>query len=344
MVCGVDDSGKVVGQAIEDSTFRALTQSILANTDERLVVSISRLTLESKAVIAIEVQESPLKPHLAYGEAFKRMGTSTVALAQAEYRSMLAEKQNGHGADRDLLKDCTIAEINTEILYKFISIANEKRNSNFSSLADPLDILTSLELMHAGVLTKGAVLLFGKTPQKIVPAAEIRAACFATGTRDVFLDQQIIAGTLFEQFDAAMAFVRKHILIGADTSKIGSRTSNEFPLLAVQEMIANALVHRDYHDPASIYLNIVLRTGIEVTNPGNLPGPRITPETMPLIHASLPRNRRIARVFYLASIIEQWGMGGSRISRACSTAGLMPPQWISERGSVSVEIRAAKQL
>ena len=37
------------------------------------------------------------------------MGSSNVALSQTEYRSMLATKQNGAGADRDLLEHAVVA-------------------------------------------------------------------------------------------------------------------------------------------------------------------------------------------------------------------------------------------
>ena len=154
IICGVSDSGKIIGMMIEDSTLRSVTQSILANTDERLTVKVEKQTLENRSVLIIDVNESPLKPHLAFGKAFKRMGASNVSLSQAEYRQLLSQKQNGHGADRDLLENVGVEDLDADLIYKFIEIANQKRNSNFSTLADPMDILTTLELCHNGILTK----------------------------------------------------------------------------------------------------------------------------------------------------------------------------------------------
>lgn len=338
IICGVNDRGEVAGQEISDATLREITQSIIANTDERLIVSVEKLNLNSRQIVLITVLESPLKPHLAYGKAYKRSASSNIALSQAEYRQMLSEKQNGLGADRDLLNNVTIDDLDLELIQKFVEIANERRNSNISTFKDPLDILTTLELAHNGVITKGAVLLFGKSPQKIIPAAEIRAACFKDASKNVFLDQEIIGGTLFQQFDQAIGFIKKHILLGTDTSKEGFRSTTEFPIVALQEMIANALIHRDYHDEASTYLNIILRESIEVNNPGALPAPKITPELMHQGHPSIPRNRRLARVFYLAGVIEQWGMGANRIIQACKQASLKPVVWKSENATVSVKI------
>jgi len=251
VVCGVNDNGEVTGMMVEDSTLRAITQAILANTDERLTAKIEKLTLENKTVLIVDVNESPLKPHLAYGKAYKRMGTSNVALSQAEYRQLLAHKQNGHGADRDLLDQLSIEDLDIASIYKFIDLANFKRNSNFSTLADPLDVLTNLELAHNGILTKAALLLFGKNPQKHLPSAEMRVAVFQDHSMSVFLDQDVITGTIFNQFDRTIEFIKKHIFLGSNTNIIGSRSSTQFPFVAMQEILVNALIHRDYHDQSS---------------------------------------------------------------------------------------------
>ena len=338
VICGISDKGEVIGQEVTDSTLKSVTQAVLAHTDERLSISAERFVLDNKQVLLLSLNESPLKPHLAYGRAYKRIGSSNVELSQAEYRSILAEKQNGHGADRDLLANLQLADLNTEAIYKFIDIANTKRNSNFSTLSNPLDILTNLELAHNGVLTKGAALLFATNLNKFIPQAEFRLAFFEDEKREVFLDQEILTGDIISQFDGALAFIKNHILIGADTNKIGQRTHSEFPMNALQEMLANALVHRDYHDKASSYCNIVKHKYIEVNNPGTFPTPRVTAENMNQHHASIPRNRRLARAFYLLGLIEQWGQGGRKIARACKEHDLKDPVWNEENGTISVKI------
>lgn len=199
--------------------------------------------------------------------------------------------------------------------------------------------LVILELAQGGQLLKGAVLLFGKEPTKFLPSAELRAAHFKDHNRDLFLAQRVFSGDLFDQFESAMQFVKERLPIQVDTKKVGDRTALKVPLVVVQELVANALVHRDYRDGACTYLNIVAQESLEVSNPGALPAPRLTPETMLLPHPSLPANRRIARVFFLAGIIEQWGEGARRAGRALTERGLSEPLWTSERGTVSVKVR-----
>lgn len=339
VVCGVQDDGSIVGQDISDATLREVSQTILANSAERLYPSIERVTVEGKSVLLISVPSSPLKPHTAYGRPYKRVGSTNAAMDQTEYHRLLGSKMNGGGADRDICPDASMADIDEARLKRFVEIANDKRNLNLSLFADPLQILESLELAQGGALNKGAILLFGRKPQRFVAAAELRAAHFENDRREVFLTQRVFEGDLFQQFEAALQFVRDRLSTRIQTTLSGDRVQAKLPMLALQELVANALVHRDYRDAASTYLNITAEQEIEINNPGALPAPRITPEYMLLPHPSMPTNRRIARVFFLAGIIEQWGEGARRAGQALIESGLAAPVWTSERGTVRVVIK-----
>ncbi len=339
LMCGVKDGGEIVGQDISDATLREISQTILANTHERLYPSIERIVVDGKAVLSVQINESPLKPHLAYGRPYKRVGPSNVSLDQSEYYLMLGQKQNGGGADRDVIEGVSLEALDQEQIKRFVAAANEKRNLNLPVFADIMQILDSLELTAAGRLTKGALLLFGRNPQQLIPQAEVRAAHFKDEKRDIFLTQRILTGNLFSQFNAIMEFAKDRLALHVDASGSGDRTSRAIPVGVIQELAANALVHRDYRDPAATYFNIIGDSELEISNPGLLPAPRITPETIHLLHPSIPVNRRIARVFFLAGIIEQWGEGTRRVWREITARGLPPPIWESTRGTVRVALR-----
>ncbi len=339
IVCGVDDKGAVYGQDISDATIREITQTILANTEERLYPVIEKLTLEGKSVLVVQIAESPLKPHSAYGRAYKRVGSSNHLILSSEYHVLLSQKRNGGGADSDVSSDYRIEDIDEAKVSKFIESANSNRNLNLPIFSDLTDVLTSLELMRAGILTKGAILLFGKNPQAAMPQAEFRVAHFADDTRATFLDQKIFTGNLFSQLEAVVAFVKNRLRQEVDTNRDGTRTDRVVPAVVITELVANALVHRDYRDASSSYLNIIGEEYIEIHNPGLLPAPKITPETLALPHPSVPINRRIARIFFLAGMIEQWGEGTRRVIREMKARKLPLPVWESGRGIVRVVIR-----
>lgn len=339
LICGVDDRGAVIGQQLGDTSLREIAQTILANTDERLYPSIEITELEGKSVLVVRITRSALGPHCAYGRPWKRVGSCTVAMDRAEYNVQLAARSNGGGADRDICQEATIADIDEEALYRFVGRANDARNANIPLLGEAEHVLRSLELMRGDSLTIGALLLFGKNPQQFLPQAEIRAAHFADESRAIFNAQRVCHGTLFDQFDAAISFLNQELPPMVDTRIVGNRVIPLFPPAALQELVANAIVHRDYRAPASIFVNIVGKKEIEISNPGLLPAPFVTADTMHTPHPSIPTNRRIARVFFLAGLIEQWGEGARRAYRLLVDANHPAPVWESERGMVRVLLR-----
>lgn len=336
IVIGVKDDGTLIGQDVTDSTIREVAQTLLANSEEKLSFSLDTHTVDGRRLISVLVPESPLRPHLAYGRPVKRVGSVVTAMSQQEYHQLLGTRANGGGADRDLAPDSSIDDINRERVEEFLARANERRSTNFSLIADTEQILDTLELRNAGVLTKGALLLFGYNPQRFLPQAEMRLAHFADSNKTRFLDQSITTGDLFQQLEKSLEFIKERLPERINTLKEGSRIERIPPVAVFTELIANALIHRDYRDPASSYVNIVAQDEVEVNNPGVLLAPRITPATMALSHPSLPVNRRLARVFFLAGLIEQWGLGTVRAARLMVESGLPAPVWTNEHGTVSV--------
>jgi len=109
----------------------------------------------------------------------------------------------------------------------------------------------------------------------------------------------------------------------------------DYPLPALREALANALIHREYHDIANFILVKVYDDRIWFSNPGGLPE-GITVEELKQPHKSRLRNSLIARVFYLAGIIEQFGSGTVQMTRWMKEAGLPEPEFKEEMGGFSV--------
>ena len=74
---------------------------------------------------------------------------------------------------------------------------------------------------------------------------------------------------------------------------------------------------------------------VEIWNDGELP-PAITPENIEKPHASYPRNKNLAFVFYKAGFIESWGRGWQKICNGFQAAGLPKPTIESAQGGVLV--------
>jgi ATP-dependent DNA helicase RecG len=73
-------------------------------------------------------------------------------------------------------------------------------------------------------------------------------------------------------------------------------------------------------------------------NAGGLPAP-LQLEDLKKPHPSVPRNRKIAEMFFYIGWIEQWGRGIQKIVDECTAAGLPEPEFEERTGGLWVIFR-----
>ena len=81
----------------------------------------------------------------------------------------------------------------------------------------------------------------------------------------------------------------------------------EYPIIAIREVIRNAVIHRDYSLKGSDIKIAIFDNKIEITSPGKLM-PGIDFNDMESGQSDI-RNKVLAPVFKKLGIIEQWGNG-----------------------------------
>ena len=107
----------------------------------------------------------------------------------------------------------------------------------------------------------------------------------------------MIEGTIMEQVDEAMDFIRKNINVRfVMTGKPEREQIWEYPLEALREAVINAVCHRDYTAPSNTEVRIY-DDRLIVWSPGGLPF-GITIEDLYKSHSSVLRNKGIGEVFY----------------------------------------------
>jgi ATP-dependent DNA helicase RecG len=109
----------------------------------------------------------------------------------------------------------------------------------------------------------------------------------------------------------------------------------DYPLTAIREAVLNALIHRDYFNIANFIQIKIYDNHIWFHNLGGLPE-GITLDQLKGPHNSVFRNPQIAKVFYLAGFIEQYGSGTVRMLEWLKEEGLPEPEYKEEMGGFSV--------
>jgi len=293
---GIRNDGTPVGVENPEELLETLPNKIRNNLG--IVPDITLETLEGKKVIRIEIKSYEI-PVSYRGRFYVRSGSTTQEISGYDLAKIIMKKLQISWDS--LPSEAGIEELDEITVEKFKEMAQERLA--ISEKDSPQKILENLELMKDGKLTNAAVLLFGKNPQKYFLNSISRVGRFKSPTEVV--DTIIIKGNLFEQVEALVNAIKKHINVRYVIEDIHRKDVWDYPLPAIREACINALIHRDYTNPAEIQIKIY-DDHIKFWNPGKLPE-GITIEDLKREHVSRPRNKLLAMVFYYAGLIEKVG-------------------------------------
>lgn len=339
---GVTDDGRVVGIQIGKGTLEDLANKIAQNTVPKLVPAIATDMMGGDTVITVEVPEHPTKPVYAFGKPWRRSGRTNQVLSPNEAAELYLATR-GITWDETTLPEASLQDISAEKVRSFLDRARSERRLNASADMPVEQVLRQLNLVRDGKITVAALLLFGKDPARLLAQSVLRCARFKGDDTVHFLDMKVIEGTVIEQVEEAMAFVRRNTSMAVKIEGKLERTERwEYPLDAVREAITNAVCHRDYADTGNVQVRI-FDHGLEVWNPGALPA-GLTVEDLRRNHESKPRNKLVARAFFLIRYIEQFGTGTGRMIEECRQAGIPEPQFESRASSFLVRFEKPVSL
>ena len=172
------------------------------------------------------------------------------------------------------------------------------------------NILHNMNLMKDGVLNISGALLFALNQKYKLPVFIIKAIAFPGN--DVhetnYQDSRDITGKLADVFQQGMSFVLgniRHIQGDQDVNALGQP---EIPAIALEELIVNALIHRDYFISAPIRI-FVFGNRVEIISPGHLPN-NLTVENIMRGNSNI-RNPILAS--YATKILPYRGLGSGII-------------------------------
>lgn len=326
---GITDRGNVVGTLIGTETFKEWGNTISQSTEPRIVPEIEELSHEGRSVAAIHIRENPLKPVSVKGRCYRRVGASNRVMQPHEIAEMHLQSV-GSSWDLTPAPNTTFADLDTAKINDYIRKANETGRRNIAEDESPQTILQKIGLLHGNTPTWAALLLFGKDPQRFLSQATIHCGLFDADGISV-LDDRMARGTIIEQVNDAIEFVRKNIRVAfVMTGEPERKQVWDYPVEALREAIINGACHRDYMISSAVEIRI-LSDSLKVWSPGRLATGITLPELL-TPHASVLRNKGIAQVLYDIGWIERWGGGIQKMRSASETAGIPEPVFQEDQG------------
>ena len=342
VLVGVLDNGSLVGQEVTENTRQKIT-SELSKIEPPAQVDIAYVSINKiKKVIVFSVSVGAHAPYTYDGRAYYRELDSTIRMPQHRYEQLLiARGQLNYTWESTLLNEYGINDLDHEEIHRTISIGEKMRRVPISALKVSVsEMLERLDLLKDGVLTRAALVLFGKE-HAVFSQCEIKMARFrGTDKLGDFIDSRHVQGNTFRLLEEVDSFLARHLPIASFFKKDQFERINKpiLPVLAVREALINALIHRDYaHTGASISLAI-FDDRLEIWSYGALPK-ELTLNALKSKHSSVLRNKLIANIFYIRDLIETWGTGTNKMVDLCQKENIPEPIFEENTGGVSVLLR-----
>jgi ATP-dependent DNA helicase RecG len=238
-------------------------------------------------------------------------------------------QSTGMSWDKLTVTNASADIIDFEKVRRYIESARDAARRKISGDENPLQVLEKLELIKDGRPTWASILLFHRYPQQFLSQTVIHCGKFKEET--IVIDDRMIEGTLTDQIEEVMDFIRKNINVKfVMTGKPAREEVWDYPLEALREAVINAVCHRDYTAPSNTEVRIY-DDELIVWNPGGLPM-GLTVEDLYKPHPSVLRNKGIGGIFYDMGLIEQWGSGIEKMRKACEKAGISEPKFEEDQG------------
>ena len=327
ILLGIDRKGNITGVDSSSEFLTDLTNRIVDKLS--IYPDIETVDIDKKRVIAVKVTR-PGYPVSYEGRHYERVGNTTRMMSSQKLRAFMLSSLPWDSITGGFSFD----EIEPDTVNLFVRQAVAKKRLPGLSLGEsPETVLKKLELISDGKLTNGAILLFGKNPQKHFINHCVRIGRFKTET--IIIDDKWARGNLFNQFEETLSVLKQHMAVRYEIKDFQREDIWDYPIPALREAVLNALIHRDYFNVAVFTLIKVYDDRIWFTNHGGLPE-GITLEELAKPHKSHPRNPLIAKAFYLAGYIEHYGSGTVRMVEWMKEASLPEPEYKEEQGGFSV--------
>ena len=320
-------------------------------------VDILPMEYDGKNILAVKVDEIAqnkkpcyYKPKGLKNGSYTRIGDRDELMT--DYEIYALQSYNDHiFEDTRPNKRATISDLDQDELNKYIDkLKLDKPNFSKNSFDKCLKICGIIDNNDNRIYpTLAGTLIFGEYPQSFFP--QLFVACVVVPGVELgdvgehgerFLDNKRIEGTIEEMLEETMNFLQRNMKISVIIDFNGKRINRtEYPMKALREAVANALIHRDYSTQTeNAYISVYMYNDrIEILNPGALYGTNKI-EKLGTATTMEARNPTIVRILEeKSSVIENRHSGIPTMRREMKKYGLPEPEFYEERDSFKVIFR-----
>ena len=339
---GALDDGGCAELSITDDLLLALT----AFASNGRIVPLPVMNVRAETVLGcrlavLEVTPSDNPPVKFQGRVCVRRGPARGYATPEEERRLTERRVWGNlPFDQQPLPGTGLADLDLlrfQLEYLPAEVAADVLAENGRSTDMQLRALRLLA--PGGQATAAGILLIGKDPMAWLPGAYIQFVRYpGTAIGDTIRDEKLVSGVLSEQFRYLDDILSANVEVAGDISGSRQSTVPSYPLLALQEIVRNAIIHRTYDGTATPVRLSWYDDRVEVVSPGG-PYGQVTREGFGREGVTDYRNPALAAAAKAMQFAQRFGSGIPRARQAMAVNGNPPIEFRAEDNFVAVTLR-----
>ena len=342
---GVHDNGGCADLTIDEQLIQTLVGFRSDGTIIPFpVMSVRERDLDGCRVVVVEVEPSGNPPVRYKGRTCVRIGPRRGHATPEEERRLIEKRRWGNlpfdqqpvaGSD---LSDLDLLLFREEILPA--TVPADVLADNHRALEQQLQ---ALRLLHSTLQpTAAGLLVTGKDPIAWLPGAYVQFVRYpGTAIGHDITDSREVTGPLSAQLRLLDDVIDLNIARRADLSGKREVVRPTYPRIAVQEIVRNAVIHRNYEGTGAPVRMTWFEDRVEITSPGG-PYGSVTIASFGQPGLTDYRNPTVADAARGLGFVQKFGSGLARARAELERNGNPPPEFRIEPTYVHVTMEAAE--
>ena len=334
---GAEDKGEPSNITITDEILRDISDM---KTDGNIlplpVFTVEKRNLKGAPMAVVTVLPSDMPPVRYKGQIWIRTGPRR-AVANAQEERILNEKRRSKDLPFDLhpINSANLDDLSRVIFeYEYLPAAFskeilEENNRTYEERLSSCKMIVSPDITTPTVL---GLLTLGKNPQDYIYGSYIQFLRInGIELFDPIVDEEEIKGTIPGIIRRTEEKLKAHNRTAVDISNGPQITTSDYPHIAFQQLLYNAVMHRLYEGtnaPIHVYW---FNDRVEISSPGG-PFGNVTMENFGNPGIIDYRNPNIADMLKTLGFVQRYGIGIQTAQNAMIRNGNPPIEFVHNHG------------
>lgn len=275
IIVGVNNkTGTLNGLSFEEieATNQLLSNAASDNVKSPIIIFTEQVSIKGQTLIIVHINEGSDKPYRDNkGVIWVKNGSDKRKVVSNDELLRMLQSSGNLAADEEPVANTNHNDIEVGFFKDFFQ---KKTGKAFIELSQSLpQILNNMGLAIDDRLTLAGLLLFGKKPQIFKPVFSVQCIAFVgneVAGKEYRDSEPPFEGHLSKLYKNTMSFILRNLRKVQVKESFNSLGELEIPKEALEELVVNALIHRDYFIKSTIKV-FIFDDRIEIISPGKLP-------------------------------------------------------------------------